>query len=302
MTESEICLNQYLINLFSEQHFSPEERGMCCAQWGLATLIDQSVLAEADVYKSKIRSMQQTIRNDMDRKAIIELVKQAEGIPIVVLKGVFLGDFYYTHPEKRLSSDIDILVPITCLEEIVMLCKRLGYSYLNGKAITPKDINQYITLQNKDQHFKILARKNGLFMTCLEVHVRLFLQQWFEDENTHIVDDFLNRKLAMKDGLYTGCYHLEIHDWLLYLMIHFIQHFLKNMLEGTIDGKYFFQKKVLALHDIAQIIDKHRNCIDWNYLVSLMVKYKLEAEMLFVLKSLDEIYVGYVPSSAIAKL
>lgn len=74
---------------------------------------------------------------------LIELLKalQAAEIPVIVLKGSYLGQAVYSHPALRFMVDFDLMVPEEALEATLEILATLGYRPLtpvileNSKAL-----------------------------------------------------------------------------------------------------------------------------------------------------------------------
>ncbi|WP_248927128.1 nucleotidyltransferase family protein [Paenibacillus hamazuiensis] len=83
---------------------------------------------------------------------------EAIGLPVIPLKGVHFAQRYFNHFAARVSSDVDLLVPLVRLDEAIECMSKLGYIYET----------------TRDHHAR-MPDKNGLMM---ELHWTLDKQHW----------------------------------------------------------------------------------------------------------------------------
>jgi hypothetical protein len=93
----------------------------------------------------------------------------AEGIPVILLKGVYLGAAIYPHPALRQMSDVDFLVPVGALGRAMQPLRQLGYAEENGFELADghgiDQQRQYL------HHLPPFSKPDG---PTLEVHWTLF--------------------------------------------------------------------------------------------------------------------------------
>lgn len=70
-------------------------------------------------------------------RAIVDVLA-ANGIPVLALKGIVLGEVYYTDPAVRYQDDFDIMVPITQLGPAVDVMQSQGWKMIFPRPFTEK--------------------------------------------------------------------------------------------------------------------------------------------------------------------
>lgn len=298
-------LLDFLRGLQVQTGCSEEEQEQRLEDWGVDMLLPEVLCSKERRNMVQVKRLLQKHRNRIFAKEIRCLLDAAAGcgIKVVLLKGLpFAETYYYPKSESRSAGDIDVLVQGSEFRKFIGICTEAGYRLTDGTEIPEELIERYASEDAKDQHFEVLCKKSGIMDVHIDVHIRLFWQQWFGCEDTGIVEDLMDRSTRIDEGKYEGSYQLEVHDLLLYQQIHFIQHFLKGMLEGVIDGKPVLQKRLNLLHDIACLLEKERDRIDWEYFLSLVRRYRLDPEAAFALRCVDSIYPGRISHSCLERL
>ncbi|HPE72324.1 MAG: nucleotidyltransferase family protein [Candidatus Competibacteraceae bacterium] len=168
------------------------------------------------------------------------LALRAAGIPVIVLKGVYLAEQVYRNIALRPMSDIDLLVPASLAREAWRVMKELGEGY---RLIYPAT-EALIPLFGKD----FVCQKPGGF-TPVEVHWTIRIA----DEKDCMDDEELwqNARVARIAELDTAT--LSVEDFLLHLCLH-----------ASYQHEFGFGLR--ALCDIAVFIERFELEIDWSAL------------------------------------
>ncbi len=167
-----------------------------------------------------------------------------KNIKIIVLKGMAVRK-YYSVPENRVMSDIDILIKEQDYKEILDTLIEMGYmesheSHPIHKSFYSKDkieIEAHIKLINNDEYYNgnVEEFEKGLW-------------------SRSVVSDFYNLKIN------TLC----VEDTIIYLSIHMSVH-IKY-------GGFSLSQ----LYDLALIIEKEKDYINWDSIIDKMNKYSIK--------------------------
>jgi hypothetical protein len=91
-----------------------------------------------DIQPQLLEVYRQTAVNNLglmrDLNRIVTLF-QADGIPVIVLKGVYLASTVYNNLALREITDLDLLLPIDQIEQAAKLLKTLGYQQKSGHML-----------------------------------------------------------------------------------------------------------------------------------------------------------------------
>jgi len=176
------------------------------------------------------------------KKIVSEL--NAQGIVPTLLKGISISSSYYPKPHYRMMRDIDILVDVEEIDKVEKILPCLDY-----KQRSTYSKKFYSTLHHTMpwQHCKDEI--------WIEVHKRLFpktspcynspIFQLEIIQQEKIIDDFYGLKV----------YRLSKEFQIVYIATHWAERF---KLHGG----------VFALLDIALIINKHNDELDWDKIIS----------------------------------
>jgi hypothetical protein len=168
---------------------------------------------------------------------------EAQGIPVIVLKGAALVGTVYREPGMRPMSDIDLLVPEHRVEEAQSVVQGLGYCPSVDEA-------------NQEGHWSAHQHLPKLMQAerpvVAEVHrhiVRLDSPLVFD------INEFWSRaQKTTFDGV--SAYALSPEDLLLHLCLNFFR-----------DRRFHSVRALCQLCDIAEVI-RHYGPMDWDALVT----------------------------------
>lgn len=210
-----------------------------------------------------------------DAEILLSSLKKA-GIAAVGLKGVYLLENVYENIGARSMNDIDILVKKQDLAGAMEVFKGLGY-----QATTYFDLDD----ENVDtKHVPPMQKAGG---ALVEVHWTLLE----EDEPFTIDAAALWERVEPAAIAGVEALTLGIEDLILHLSLHLTyQHYLQLGLRGLLD--------------IALVIDKFKEEIDWQLLVQIAKTWGAERVTAITLKLVEtqlkvpippEVYGGLLP-------
>ncbi len=166
--------------------------------------------------------LQSCILHEQKNAALMQIMEQlkAEKIECCMLKGKSLS-YMYAHPECRISSDIDLLVPIEQEEKALAVFRAAGFAVENRGTTSNHD---------KLEHPGI---------GVVELHISLYYDiehdVWFDNINMQ------QEPYMQKDGMTV----LGITDGYLYTLLHAVRHFvrsglgLKQIMDVLLYEKYY---------------------------------------------------------------
>ncbi|MGQ9896625.1 MAG: nucleotidyltransferase domain-containing protein [Acidobacteriota bacterium] len=130
---------------------------------------------------------------------------EAQGIRVLLLKGVPVGYRYYTEPHHRVKTDVDLLVCPADVPNFVALLEKLGYTPSLG--ITGKLVNRQMTLVRGDVAFDVHW---SVANTALFAHALVFEPMW-RDRVPIPELGAAAYSPADEDLFLHACFHLALH-------------------------------------------------------------------------------------------
>ena len=167
-----------------------------------------------------------------------------ENIPVIVLKGLVVRDFY-PQPDQRTMSDADILVHKDDVEKVKNLLIDMGYIFLED---------------HKASHHIALVHNR---YPVIEVHWNLFKRDGFSNELEHYERLIWNRAIKVNVGE-AEVLSLSYEDLALHLCMHMAAH-----LASTGFG-------VRQLCDLVVLVEKKGEEINWNSFIMKARMYGFE--------------------------
>lgn len=176
-----------------------------------------------------------------------------EKIPMIVLKGLVVRDFY-PQPDQRSMSDADILVHKDDLEKVKQLLIDMGYVFLENHEAS--------------HHIALVHNKYPM----VEVHWNLFKRDGFSNDLDHYERLIWKQAITVKVGE-AEVLSLGYEDLALHLCMHMAAH-----LAATGFG-------VRQLCDLVLLVEKKGEEIDWNSFIMKASMYGFEkfSTIMFVL-------------------
>jgi len=236
--------------------------------------LDQvSLDARRALKSSYINSVAASLIRQNSLKKILAAFDRA-AIPVISLKGAHLANTVYPDPALRHMSDLDLLVPFEKLEQAVEALQSLGYrperQYWTDFETT---VNQHLPpfRSEKDQtvelHWTIRHPELARPVDLAAVWARA---QPFDLEGQAA------RGLSTEDLLL----HLAAHSA--------IQHHMKGGLQ--------------SLYDIAAVVDRWNEQIDWEQLVQASREHKLRKALYLLLRLCRELFGAPVPEAFLLEI
>ncbi len=229
--------------------------------------------------RDRLRSiyLQAATRNALlfrDTARAAAMLARAE-IPLMLLKGVHLARFVYPEPALRSMADLDLMVPRDRLIEAENLFLEAGY----GPTPRPDPV-EFCTRSN---HLAKLSAPGG---TVVELH-------WTIERPTSpfAIDlDGLWARAEMVPFEKQQVRVLSPEDLVLHLVLHTSYH------HG------FDRSAIKALVDIRQVVDHHRDVLDWDALVGRANAWRAGGVTYVTLRLAASIMDAPVPAVALRTL
>ena len=186
-----------------------------------------------------------------------------ENIPLIVLKGLVVRDFY-PQPDQRTMSDADILVHKDDVEKVKQLLIDMGYIFLEDHKAS--------------HHIALVHHKYPV----VELHWNLFKRDGFSNELEHYERLIWKRAIKVNVGE-TEVLSLSYEDLALHLCMHMAAH-----LASTGFG-------VRQLCDLVLLVEKKGEEIDWNSFIMKARMYGFEKFNLIMFLLCKELFYMEVP-------
>ena len=181
-----------------------------------------------------------------------------ENIPVIVLKGLVVRDFY-PQPDQRTMSDADILVHKDDVEKVKKLLIEMGYIFLEDHKAS--------------HHIALVHHKYPV----IEVHWNLFKRDGFSNDLEHYERLIWNRAIKVNVGE-AEVLSLSYEDLALHLCMHMAAH-----LAATGFG-------VRQLCDLVLLVEKRGEEIDWNSFIMKARMYGFEKFSLIMFLLCKELF------------
>ncbi len=200
---------------------------------------------------------------------------QAEGIPVIPLKGPVLGETLYPHPALRPSSDLDLLIRSEMRLSVDRFLQSLGY------------------LRVADAHswdFDIAYDRATLYEGAAGVRVDLHWglvsdprYSWNEREGLTVWDRAIRIRVAGEETL-----GLCPEDLLLHLAVHLAVH---HGLAG-----------LLWYWDLFLVIERWGDTLNWEAVVERAAHWRVRAALYFALLGLEICFGASAPARIMARV
>lgn len=234
---------------------------------GFANKIPQPYLEELNNIYSV--NLYRNIILSHELKKVLAVFSQ-HGIRAIVLKGTVLAEQLYGNPGLRVVSDMDILVsPVKAA--------------LSGSLLSEMGYRQMIPTQAWDHPFhEVPYRKQAQFPFSIELHWNLDDQRLVAVPQQEI---WQRAQLLQRQEESTLV--LSPEDNLLFLSDHLPKHFTQTL-------KY--------LCDIAELIKKSGNTLDWGYITAAAYSWQIEAAVYYSLNRAKDLLEAPVPEGSLKQL
>ena len=182
----------------------------------------------------------------MQLQSIKNIVKSLNDSNIVpcLLKGISTSTAIYAKPHYRGMRDLDILINVNEIEEAERIIAALGYEQ---RSTFPSEFYQ--------SHHHTMPWQNIESEVWLEVHKQLFPISSPISKTSIFNIDAIRRELKREEFYGMQVYRINYELQIIYIAIHWAENYKQV---GAMFG----------LLDIALIINKHRDDLDWLKIVS----------------------------------
>ena len=174
-----------------------------------------------------------------------------QGIPVVVLKGVYLSENLYHDIGLRQFSDIDLLVHEEDGERCLDILRNLGY-----RAVSALKLSEFVNSQFDTVHYTPMVL-NGV---SIEIHIKLHRK----GEKYNLLTSELWKNAVAVTVNKCNVFALEINDLLIHLCVHLDKHFQVGKVQFT------------CLSDITNVLNENEARFDWDVFTASCRLYKSE--------------------------
>ena len=207
---------------------------------------------------------------------------QQNSIPVIVLKGAHLAALVYDNSALRKMNDIDVMVKNTDLEKTQSILQRLGYAPDSYKSTTPPE---------RDHHLPRMVKGSG---PCIEVHWAIASPAVPFNIDTK---GLWQRAQPVTIGG-AATLALSYEDLLLHLCVHTTSHYSERF--SITHAPFCLGLRPLC--DIATLIDRYKNEIDWQKLQSRATEWRASKCLFMSLLLVKKLLRANVPDFALQSL
>ena len=211
--------------------------------------------------------------NNHEFKNILKILHDA-GIEVILLKGIYLSEFYYDDPAERIMSDIDFLLKENDLDNALILLEQFGCK-------ATKQFNKELTDKFSRHIPPLLTPKQ----TLLEVHWKLINDNKKYLYVKYDYDKIWETKVTVK-YCNAECFALKKE----YLLIHLCVHIAEDL----------FKQKLQQLYDVFLVIKKSE--IDWELLFNTAKSWHCLKPLYSVLLTAGRIFYHELPEDFVKKI
>ena len=204
----------------------------------------------------------------------LAMLAKNNDIPLLFFKGVCLAKDIYLDFDNRLTGDVDVLIMPKDLSKFLHIIEEQG-GYKKFSFNIEQEANKHIT--GRGGHFTALDKEvffEGIkYIFHLEIHIRVTTIELHDHSFTSIQDEF-NLTEQIINRARTFCLNLsdksidvrvmDIHDSLMFMIIHMIKHLLWDLTRTTFQGGLHFFNMQL-------ILDLINFWLKYKYAISLTV-------------------------------
>lgn len=239
---------------------------------------------QKDIFICGVLRMRQRRRNNAFAIAIKELLRECDNrlLHPIFFKGLFLATLLYERVEDRVSNDIDIVIPLEQFGEYNETLQSLGYvcepieggdSSLGAryKKVKERHLTYMKTVENELVHIEV--------HTSVINPASLFLN----NAQDFIASARQERILGMSP------YLMDPEHNLVALSMHFFKHLPLTYFQNLIFGREY-DINLLNVHDIANLIYKYRDSIDWDKILGIVKEMRVVKYFYFVGRFVNNIY------------
>jgi hypothetical protein len=203
----------------------------------------------------------------------------AEGVPIILLKGVALAQTVYRNASVRPMVDLDLLVRREHVPTALRVLSALGYE----PADAEHRAGYVVTYRNE-----VMLVKPGEVNVPIEIHWSLFGPLYYQQAVP--MDWFWQTALPVRSGD-ASAWMLSPEAQLLHLCAHMP---LQHSDEG--------EPRLLWLHDVAEVIAFYQEQIDWDQVLDRARAYDLVLPVQWILTRVGGEWHAPIPPAVLERL
>ena len=211
---------------------------------------------------------------------IAKIIKCSEekNIKVIFMKGIFLAAQLYDNVITRRGRDADVLIDIQDFFEFESILVEMGY-VRRGQEYTLENYKELL-----EENHAVYDRFVDNVWCTFEVHTSILNPSYIYIDKTK---DYIESAKKIKCcGM--NPYFLDIDHNIVFLLMHYYKHFSKRfhflMFGGDVAAKLF------NLHDMAILISKYRDRIDWKKVLELCIEMKVCKFVLYTIQCIEEVY------------
>ena len=222
----------------------------------------------------------------------------ANGVDVILLKGVYLSNKCYSDFAERLYGDMDILIKSSDKQQTFDILAKLGYTQgsfdYHQKKVKLYDPGRLLDYEQELQHYgEFVKASDSIFTSCFSIDVHHRLNTSF-DNFSYDIEELFDRAIRDNiDGI--GFLKLSNEDFLLHLISHLYVHTLT--IQDIISDNDI---RLSRYYDIALFVYQHP--INWDKLFKFAESYNLTNALYCVLYHCQLIFGNIVPNNYYAQL
>ena len=202
----------------------------------------------------------------MDMKQVLEALCDAH-IPVLVLKGVDVASTLYPHVNLRYFNDVDLMVHPTHLEEALSILERLGYSYHQEYRFEEISRQRAAYVYTKSVAAGYLMFEIHTSPHANELHISFDVERIWQRARDIVIADVAVKGMGLEDLLLYLCWHYRSHSF----------------------------ERLIWLYDIAMLLHKHADTLDWGLVYRLARQQGLLATIFYALSWCQKLWQMSLP-------
>lgn len=197
------------------------------------------------------------------------------GIKVIALKGIYLSEHLYIDSGLRQFSDIDLLVNEEDGIKCISILEQIGYKPSGFK------VSEFVKTHTEIIHFPPMI-SNGV---SIEIHTKLHKKR--EVYSMDMESVWKNAIQTTING--AEVFALDLYNQLIYLCLHLDKHFKGGHVQFT------------CFNDITNFLEKHKEIIQWEQLISTCKWYQCENVVFEYLIMVNRYINAALPANIIEK-
>ena len=268
-----------VLEKYMKERYYPEEYGTFIKNNRLSLIFGRNT-ATSKYIDDRLANKVLYVTNKRKNATAIQIIKNIDcvlnsnGISTMHFKGVMLGKQLYDDFDLRMFGDLDFIVKADHFERALELLQLDGF-----ECVSVYD-NHHIVLTKDDidieLHSTLFHPKNNILFAI-------------EDDDLKRINLDDQSVLTMKET-----------TLLLYLLYHHYVHCINDTIFSDYHYFHHYYKRIDVMsiyryYDIALLIDRFGNLIDWNHCLKILQKAELQIEFKMFLQEFNYIFNGILP-------